>query len=107
MTEPDTIAVEDNVLQSVSDWDASAVRALSVALAWSAEPLRLFARPLDYWADVLDDPSLSGDLARLSMRRALRIAKCHRGCGELLERLEGVTEPPWPEVRAALAEGDP
>jgi hypothetical protein len=103
MTEPDTIAVEDNVLQSVSDWDASAVRALSVALAWSAEPLRLFARPLDYWADVLDDPSLSGDLARLSMRRALRLAGPHRG--ELLERLEGADLPPWVALRAALAEG--
>jgi hypothetical protein len=67
---------------------------------------REFSQPLDYLADVLDDPALSGGLARLSMRRALRIAKRHRGCGELLERLEGVDEPPWPELHAALAHAE-
>ena len=53
---------------------------------------------------MLSDPALSGDLARLSMRRALRLMRQHRDAELLLERLEGVDEPPWAELRAALAE---
>ena len=60
-------------------------------------------RPLNYLSDVLADPTLSGGLARLAMRRALRRIRQHRDVGVLLERLEGVDEPPWAELRAAPA----
>ena len=93
----------DRIFASLASWHPSAVRSLSTTLALSEPPLRAFSQPLDYLADALADPALSGDLARLSMRRALRLTVRHPRCGELLERLEGVDEPPWPEVRAALA----
>ena len=80
------------------------MRSLAVSVALAEPPLREFAQPLDYLADALSDPALSGDLARLAMKRALRLARRDPRCGELLERLEGVAEPPWPEVRAALAD---
>jgi hypothetical protein len=101
----DTVAAEDvdRIFRSLSHWHSGAVRSLSVSLGWAEEPLRFFAQPFDYLSDALDDPSLSGDLARLAGRRAMRLARHHSRRDELLERLEGVDEAPWPQVRAALA----
>ena len=93
----------DRILGALAGWDPSAVRSLSTTLALSEPPLRAFAQPFDYAADAIEDPRLSGDLARLSTRRALRLVARDPRCGELLERLEGVDEPPWPQVREALA----
>ena len=93
----------DRVLRSLGDWHPAAVRSLAVSVGMAEEPLRGFGQALDYFSDALSDPAISGDLARLSMRRALRLAGRHPRCGEVLERLEGVAEPPWPQVRAALA----
>ena len=92
------------VLGSLSDWEPGAVRALSVALEMAEPPIRELSRPLDYLSDVLADPTLSGGLARLSMRRALRRIRQRRDVEVLLERLEGVDEAPWQELRAALAD---
>jgi hypothetical protein len=101
----DTVAAEDvdRIFRSLSQWQPGAVRSLAVSLAWADEPLAGFSLAFDYLSDALDDPSLSGDLARLAGRRALRLARHHSRRDELLERLEGVDEAPWPQVRAALA----
>ena len=80
------------------------MRSLSVSVALAEPPLRQLAQPLSYLSDVLADPALSGDLARLSMRRALRLMARHPDLDELLDRLEGAGDAPWPQLRAALAE---
>ena len=86
-------------------WPASLPRRLScspLGLAVAGKPLCEFAEPFSYFADVLADPALDGWLARLRMVVALKVATRHPGCDELLERLDGVDESPWPELAAAL-----
>jgi hypothetical protein len=61
-----------------------------------------FSQPLDYLADVLEHPELTGDLANLRMRRSLRLMARHPRLPELLERLEGADGAPWGQLRAAL-----
>ena len=94
----------DCVLNSLADESPAAVELLATGLAVADKPLCEFAEPFSYFADVLADPALEGELARLRMSVALSIATRHPGCAGLLERLDGVEEPPWPQLYAALVE---
>jgi hypothetical protein len=93
-----------DVLGSLAHQPPAALELLAAGLAVAAEPLCEFAQPFSYFADVLADPTLSGELARLRMSVALRFAAWHPGCAGLLERLDGVDESPWPQLAAALVE---
>jgi hypothetical protein len=95
-------AAAQRVLSSLADWEPGAVRALAVAVGLAERPLCEFSQPLDYLADVLEHPELTGDLANLRMRRSLRLMARHPRLPELLERLEGADGAPWGQLRAAL-----
>jgi hypothetical protein len=92
----------EGVLSSVAGERPEAVRLFATGLAVAGEPLCEFAEPFTYYADELADPTLDGWLARLRMARALTVAARHPGCGGLLDRLDGTSESPWPELAAAL-----
>jgi hypothetical protein len=86
------------------DVPAESVRLLVSALRLSGGWIGAFAGPFDYHADAVEH-GFDGALARLSMARVLRrIVSFHPGCDELIDRLEGVDEAPWPAIRAALIE---
>lgn len=84
------------------DVSAPALRLIAGTLAAAGGPLAQFADALDFHADVLEDPAVSGTLATLRLARDLRVVASRPDAGELLERLDGLEQPPWPELRAAL-----
>ena len=94
----------DCVLEFVGRRVSRGGRLLATGLAVADKPLCEFAEPFSYFADVLADPALEGELARLRMSVALIHATRHPGCAGLLGRLDGVEEPPWPQLYAALVE---
>jgi hypothetical protein len=93
-----------DVFASLDGIEPAALRMVASGLSLATAPLRDLAIPLDCWADHLEREDVSGRLAVLSLARALRVIGRHP---ELLERLQGVEEPPWAAIRAALVELDP
>jgi hypothetical protein len=95
----------NRIFASLDDVPPAAVRILALALTLANRPLADLGQAFDYWADHREDPAvISGDLARLRLSRAIRTTTRNPECERLLERLEGVSEPPWPEIREALLE---
>jgi hypothetical protein len=94
----------ETVLGSLAGEHPEAVKLLATGLAVASEPLCEFAQPFSYYVDEMADPTLDRALARLRMARALTVAARHPGCAGLFDRLDGASEPPWAELRAALLE---
>jgi hypothetical protein len=76
-----------------------ALRTLAGLLRLAGGSPGLFATPVDAYADVVEEPSLTGSLANLAMRRALRLAADDRA---FVARLEHAYEPFWRAVRVAI-----
>jgi hypothetical protein len=91
----------DAVLASLNDTPPATIRALARALALAGGPLSYLGMAFDSWADHREDPALTGILARLRLAHWLRTTA--PDCDELLERLDGISEPPWSAIREALA----
>lgn len=95
------LELADEVFASIDGTPPAALRLLCYALRGG--PLAGFGWALDCYADVLEYPEVTGELARLKLAGALREAQHPpEELDELLERLDGITEPPWPALRKAL-----
>jgi hypothetical protein len=91
-----------DVLAGLNDLDPGALRMLAAGLSLAAGPLRELAQPFRYYADVLEYEEVEGWLAVLAMAHALDRMDRDPECGELIERLEDMEGPPWPQLREAL-----
>jgi len=81
---------------------AVALRLLASALYLADGPISRFATPLSCFADAVEFPQVTGELAEVLMASALRRAAIFPGSDELLDRLDGVQQAPWPTIKAAL-----
>jgi hypothetical protein len=94
----------DQISASLADTPPAAVRLLGRALMLAGGPLAEFGDAFDCVADALEFEDVTGELARLRLARALAVtARDSASCEELVERLDGADEPPWPAVREAVA----
>ena len=96
------LRLADGVLRSLDGVPPSALRLLARGLALAGGSVRDLGEAFDCFADAVEFPDATGDLARLRLARALRTTARGSGCAELLARLDGVSEPPWPAIRDAL-----
>jgi hypothetical protein len=98
----DRRAVARSVFASLDGTPPLALRMFSKALALSGGPLGAVAESFDSFADSVEFANVTGDLAELELAHGLRFAARHPGLPDLLDRLEGVESPPWPQLAAAL-----
>jgi hypothetical protein len=89
----------DAVFDALADVDPEQLRTLASLLRLAGGSPSLFATPIDCHADVHDDPSLSGGLGALALRRALRVAALDES---FVARLEDAEEPFWIAVYEAM-----
>ena len=92
------------VFASLDGTSPQALRMFAQALHVAGGPVAGFANSFDYLADAVEYADVTGGLAELKLARDLRIAARHPESDDLLERLEGVAQPPWPQLAAALVE---
>jgi hypothetical protein len=88
------------VLATLDGAPPQLVRTFAAGLRLSPGPAALFAQPVAYYADVLEHEDVSGALANLAMRRALRKAAQE---GSLVSKLADAREPFWTVCGDALA----
>jgi hypothetical protein len=86
-------------LEGAAPWE---VRGFAGVLAVSdSEPLEWFGQAVDSYAYVLEFEDVTGWLAQLQMRTALKMTRDDHG---FVERLEDAVSPFWVAVRDALVE---
>jgi hypothetical protein len=90
------------VCASLDGTSPAALRMFAQALRVAGGPLDEFANSFAYLADAVQYEDVEGGLAELKLARDLRIAARHPDCGELLDRLDGVEAPPWPQLVVAI-----
>lgn len=90
----------EGVLSTLDGASPLLARTFAAGLALAGQPVSLFADTVDCYADVLEFDDVSGDLARLSMCRALRRAARE---GSLIATLSTAREPFWRAAGDALA----
>lgn len=90
------------IFSSLEAAPPEAIRLLARGLTLAGPPLREFGQAFAYLATSREHAEPPSDLARLALRRAVRVTASHPRCPELLDDLERVTEPPWPQIREAL-----
>ena len=92
------------VFASLDGTSPQALRMFAQALHVAGGPLARCATSFSYLADAVQYADVGGGLAELKLARDMRIAARHPECDDLLERLDGVESPPWPQLVAALVE---
>jgi hypothetical protein len=92
----------DAVLAALGEGSAQSVRRLALGLTIAGGPLSGLGRALDSHADALEFDDVSGQLANLAMRRAVRRAALYDG--ELVVQLEDAREGFWRAVREAIVD---
>jgi len=90
------------VFASLDGVPSVAIRLLATALHLSDGPIARFSTPLSCYADAVEFPEVSGGLAEVLMASALRRVAVFPGWEEVLDRLDGVGQQPWPAIRTAL-----
>jgi hypothetical protein len=90
------------VFASLDEVPASALRMLARGLSLAERPLSEFAQSVDHYADCVEYEDIEGWLAELRLAHSAGVASRHPNCPDLLERLEGLEEPPWAQLREAL-----
>lgn len=90
-------ALARDVLESLDGASPAAVRLLASGLRLAG--LSELAGPFYLYATDREEEGVPGEITVLCMSRTLRVLTCRT---ELLERLEGVDEPPWPALAGAL-----
>jgi hypothetical protein len=63
----------ETVLATLAGFSATSVRTFARGLVLGGGPVAVLAEPVDSYADALEHDEVTGDLARLQMRRALRV----------------------------------
>jgi hypothetical protein len=95
----ETLELAGRVLATLDGSPPALLRAFAAGLELADGPASWFGRPVDCYADVLEDPDLRGAHACTVMALALRQAAVE---GSLLARLADAEQPFWRAVSDAL-----